>query len=197
MGAIDELPKLRHLDFRFARLRRIPKLSTLADHLETLDLRGNQIEDVGSIGKFSALRALSLGANRLSVLEDFGPVLAGLDALYLHKNSLEVLPTAAWSPRLRNLSLYRNEFACIPHEIGLCKSLVYLNAGANPLTSLPREIGDAHAIEELLLEHCHLPAIPPDILRLRHLHTVNVRGNPLTDVQALEALKESGIAVTV
>lgn len=65
-------------------------------------------------------------------------------------------------------------------KFNLGETLVQLNLSKNRLGSLPKEIGELHALQTLVAEECALTSLDPSITQLPQLQHIRLRKNQLT-----------------
>ncbi len=129
-----------------ARLSRIDPALGVCKHLESLDLRGNQLEMLpASIGQLQSLQTLNVESNRL---------LARLPDSLCDLN------------KLRNLSLGHTSISELPANIGRLSELHYLSLhGCSQLLELPESFFDLPALGSLYLHGTRLRVATLDRIR--------------------------------
>jgi Leucine-rich repeat (LRR) protein len=160
--------------------------------LERLDLGNNNMWSLpeGSLCPLFNLELLNLTKNRLREVSSFKFNLASrcasnLRTLDLSNNSLESLPSAAFSglARLHSLNLRSNKIAFIADRAfeGLAV-LTIIELSSNRLASLPPELFlDARDIKEIHLRNNTLAVLPPGIFsELTQLQVLDMSMNELT-----------------
>ncbi|XP_043784190.1 toll-like receptor Tollo [Apis laboriosa] len=165
----DELKQLEKLDLGENNMWSIPEgaLCPLVN-LEILNLTRNRLRDVTSFRFTGASRCLSK-----------------LKELDLSNNSVESLPTAAFSglTRLHSLDLRCNAISFMADRAfeGL-SSLAILRLADNRLASLPPELfSDARNIQEIHLRNNTLNVLPPGLFtELTQLLVLDLSHNELT-----------------
>ncbi|KOX77951.1 Protein toll [Melipona quadrifasciata] len=160
--------------------------------LEKLDLGENNMWSIpeGALCPLVNLEILNLTRNRLREVTSFrfngaSRCLSSLKELDLSNNSVESLPTAAFSglTRLHSLDLRCNAISFMADRAfeGL-SSLAILRLADNRLASLPPELfSDARNIQEIHLRNNTLNVLPPGLFsELTHLLVLDLSHNELT-----------------
>jgi len=103
--------------------------------VEVLFLNSTGIEQVPEeVTKFTNLRALNLGFNRLSSLPPWIVKLERLEWIGLGGNSFRIFPPELMGlPRLREIDIHYNRIKEMPRDLGPLKKLKLLNIRSNPL----------------------------------------------------------------
>ncbi|XP_011297545.1 slit homolog 2 protein [Fopius arisanus] len=161
--------------------------------LERLDLGENNMWNLpeGSLCSLHNLEVLNLTKNRLRELSNFhfgagaGRCGSNLRELDLSNNSIESLPTAAFSglARLQSLDLRSNAISFMADRaFESLSSLVVLKLTDNRLSSLPPELfNDARNIKEIHLQNNSLNVLPPGLFNdLTQLLVLDLSMNELT-----------------
>ncbi|KAL8260456.1 hypothetical protein R6Q59_028409 [Mikania micrantha] len=87
---------------------------------------------------------------------------------------------------LRVLSLANYNFAQVPESIGLLKHMRYLNLSKTPIKCLPKQVGDLHNLQSLLLSHCdNLSSLPSSIVKLINLRHLDISNTPVLNKMPL------------
>lgn len=131
-----------------------------ASNLRELNLRGNKLRELGSLGRLPSVSELILSANQLSRLqEDTFRNMTVLEYLDLSENQLRSLPGAVF--------------------IGLL-GMKTIRLHQNHLTELdPRTFEDQAFIQQLHLSDNQLETLPPGLFDPFSIqHTVRLHGNP-------------------
>ncbi|XP_012272309.1 toll-like receptor Tollo [Orussus abietinus] len=160
--------------------------------LERLDLGENNMWSLpeGSLCPLINLEVLNLTRNRLRDVTGFrfnaaARCASGLRQLDLSNNSIESLPSAAFSglSRLHSLDLRSNAIASLADRAfeGL-PSLAVLELTDNRLTSLPPELfADTRNVQEIHLKNNSLNVLPPGLFsELSQLLVLSLSRNELT-----------------
>ncbi|KAD3336370.1 hypothetical protein E3N88_31889 [Mikania micrantha] len=93
---------------------------------------------------------------------------------------------------LRVLSLANYNFAQVPESIGLLKHMRYLNLSKTPIKCLPKQVGDLHNLQSLLLSHCdNLSSLPSSIVKLINLRHLDISNTPVLNKMPLGLAKEA------
>jgi len=159
------LASLRSLGLSRCALRSVPRgLAGVCPNLSDLDLSHNELEGAfkGDLPK-SLLRLNAQGNRKLTSVD--GETLAPLPNLIflgLKSCSLESLPGPALGKltRLRELYVTDNRLRELPRELGLCTSLVKLQASFNLLESLPlAELAGLPRLEMLRAAACRISSL--------------------------------------
>lgn len=147
-------PNLRSLEITHCRLKRLPLMETLTEHLEVLDLSGNQIAlDEGQALVLASCRSLvylNLSFNPLvRSFSVFG--MPRLNALHLRASQLDTFPFGVMdSPELHTLDLRDNALYQFPdgfHESELWRS-GRVNLHGNLFAAAPNALSIWHWLEQ-------------------------------------------------
>uniref|UniRef100_A0A3B5LF66 Negative regulator of reactive oxygen species n=1 Tax=Xiphophorus couchianus TaxID=32473 RepID=A0A3B5LF66_9TELE len=155
--------------------------------LDTLDLRGNQVDYFpdGFIGKMPTLSRLRIGTNCLETLhfstEQFSSNLYELDIsnltyVNLSRNDLKELPFGLFYslPRIHSVDLsYNNIGICLPDETNINSSSITECLQWNNIDSL----------RQLHLKGCYLETVPDSAFAGLSLTHLELSDNPGIDVQ--------------
>lgn len=137
------------------------------------ELNSNCISPQSALAVFPNCKWLSLGANRLKVL-DLAPISPELSTLLVHKNSLQALQ---WPPssgcRLKHLSVYRNSFHHFDWPAGQT-DIERLNLGANPIEMLPEQLAHARHLRYLGIARTHIRHLPDWLFELPALVEIDI-----------------------
>jgi Leucine-rich repeat (LRR) protein len=182
--------------------------------LAVLDLRGNQLKEVGpEIASCIPLKRLLLSGNEIASLPDEIGSLRGLEELDLSNNKLTSLPETLSSCRrmkafrasrnaltalpaelfsswdsVEEISLFGNKIGDLPSCIGVCRKLKVLALSINSLKSLPAEIGDCTELREVYCNHnAGITALPASIVNWKAIECISFRGCKLKGLPEPEA----------
>uniref|UniRef100_UPI003590044D leucine-rich repeat serine/threonine-protein kinase 2 isoform X2 n=1 Tax=Myxine glutinosa TaxID=7769 RepID=UPI003590044D len=180
------LKNLVHLDLSSNNIETFPYCTLHLEHLESFNISNNRI--TGGIVFDSGARCKKLrhfdASNCL-----LGTFPQGLDSqfpelveLLLAGNILESLPNILNLPCLEFLDLSRNGLSnLIPGQFSSClrlDNLLLSNNSIGKLESLPS------MVNTLNLSHNHLSAVPPAVLSLTQLRSVNLSNNYIEEMPA-------------
>jgi Leucine-rich repeat (LRR) protein len=105
--------------------------------------------------------------------------------LYLGKNRIAAVPAAiAQLGSLRYLHLAGNSIASLPDELGELGRLRVLNMSGNALQSLPATLGRLRSLEGLILHNNRIQQLPDEIADLANLMELTLDGNALEQLPA-------------
>lgn len=131
-----------------------------ASSLEELNLKGNRLRELSSLGRLTSLNSITLSSNQLSNLpEDIFRNVTALEYLDLSENQLTSLPKTVFSGLLGIKAIHLNK---------------------NNLSKLdPEQFEDQPLIQQLYLSDNRLETLPPGLLDSFAIqHTVRLHGNP-------------------
>ncbi len=168
-----------------------PLTDDVLDDIDTLDASQHAIGDLSGIGRLTALRSLTLGANALADLAQ----LSDLDALQfldLSDNQIQDLAPLTGLNRLSALDLSGNQVADLQPLAGLGQ-LTYLDLDDN----LIRDIAPLAALRRLRLLNLdnNLVRDITALMGLRLLRDLELSGNPLDDLDDIANLNDRGVQV--
>ncbi len=191
------------------KLSSIPPEVFQLEHLEELNLSGNQLQVIpDSIANLCNLTELDLSSNEIIYLPKAITGLHDLKELDLSNNKLTTLPESiSEMTQLAELNLWRNELTSLPESFSRLNNLNDLNVGynqiktlpssisqiqglsvlwlpANPWNSLPEWdwIANLHNLTALGLGECNLREIPKFVGQLHNLEVLNMVYNQITSI---------------
>ncbi|XP_071075554.1 leucine-rich repeat-containing protein 28 isoform X2 [Desmodus rotundus] len=125
------------------------------------------------------LERLYMKRNSLTTLpENLAQKLPNLVELYLHSNSIVVVPEEVGDLKeLQTLDISTNRLLTLPERLHLCLSLQYLTVDRNRLRCVPRHLCQLPSLNELSMAGNHLAFLPLDLGRSRELQYVYVDNN--------------------
>lgn len=140
---------------------------------ETIDLGSNFFSWQRLMPQLGSCRWLGLAANGLTQVH-LSQLPRGLEHLYLHKNALhEFTAKHIDVAQLKSLSLYRNRVATFDWPAGQ-STLIRLNLGANPISSLPDTLSDCAALEFLGLARTQITSLPEWVFSIQNLRELDI-----------------------
>lgn len=146
--------------------------------LKYLGLQHNNITSLPrEIGNLTKLVGLDLGHNRLTELP--AEINTKLKQLSLQFNHITSFHEIMKLHNLTHLFLSANPISSLPPEIGRLKNLVEFEFAGNNLTALPSEIGLLPALKRINLADNNLFKFPVEILQLSALKSFSLAGNNL------------------
>lgn len=170
------------------------ELFELADHIEILDLGGNQLSDLpDDFYRFKHLKILFLTDN---LFEHIPPVLAQCETLQMiafKSNRVKTVPQNCFPLSTNWLILTNNQIETLPESMGRLTKLKKLALAGNRLSSLPETMADCGALELVRLSANRLTSIPDWLVSLPKLAWLGFSGNPVC--KALDAPKNTIINV--
>jgi hypothetical protein len=186
-----ELKGITRLDLS-ADLTHFPEeIFTLADSLEVLNLSGNRLSELpAELSRFRKLRILFCSDNRFTQVPEVLGQLPQLEMIGFKANTIRDLPAAALPRALRWLILTDNQLAELPETLGKCTQLQKLMLAGNQLRRLPSSMADCQRLELLRLSANRFEQLPPWLLRLPRLTWLAFAGNPCSDRNELQVLRE-------
>ncbi|NXK31412.1 LRC18 protein, partial [Piprites chloris] len=157
----------RRLDLSKMGITTFPKcILELAD-VEELDLSRNMLKKIpNTIEKFQNLLWLDLHSNQLDELPKAIGTLQNLTFLNICNNKLTT--------------------ESLPDELNLLKNLKTLNLGLNCLESIPTTLGALRELVDLGLFDNALTTIPKSVKNLPKIERMNVKRNPLRELEKPE-----------
>jgi internalin A len=157
-----------------------------AIHMESLDLRGNQISDLSPLTDLSTLQFLWLHGNEII---DLGPLagLSNLTLLHLLSNQISDLTALASLSNLEELYLQRNQIANLGPLSGL-SNLRSLRLNFNEISNLT-PLSGLTVLEELFLDQNQITDLSAleDLINLTELRLHN---NAISDLGPLAGLTQ-------
>jgi|GEM_PF-1978789 len=166
---LQQLRRLKDLNFYHANLRTLPAGIGRLRRLEVLDLYYNKLRELpDELGRLRRLQQLAVSNNQLGQLPERLSRMRRLQVLYAHHNYLASLPKDL--PRLRRLHL--------------------LDVNHNAYGYVPETVSRLRRLRELDLSHNRLTELPANLTALPRLRKVFVRGNPMTDPTRLAVIRQ-------
>lgn len=153
-------------------------ISGLSEKLTNLDLHGNRLSDLPSeLGSLSGLKSLNLSGNSLSTLPVEVCQLSNLITLNISQNEFETLPEFSGLGSLHELYMAGNKLSLLPDGITNLQQLLILQGDYNQITALPSDIHKLCHLKALHLANNSLKELPPSLVLLDKLRTLDLRGN--------------------
>ncbi|MFY0640442.1 MAG: protein kinase [Bermanella sp.] len=154
------------------------ELFDLAEHIEILDLGGNQLSGLPEdFHRFKNLKILFLTDN---VFEHIPVVLAQcekLEMIAFKSNRVKTVAEDCLPLSTNWLILTNNQIEALPNSIGQLTKLRKLALAGNRLTSLPDSMANCEALELIRLSANQLTTIPDWLLSLPKLAWLGFSGN--------------------
>lgn len=165
---LSKFEKLKYLSLSDNKLVTVPENIEHLNHLEELDLDGNEISILPkSIKNLKKLKSLHLFDNKLT-------------SLNFDKGDL---------PNLWNINLCYNEFTIFPSELSNLPSLKRIMIWCNNISVISKDIKNFKNLEELNLESNNISHLPNEISKLNSLKILSLRSNQLTEENILPVFK--------
>jgi Leucine-rich repeat (LRR) protein/GTPase SAR1 family protein len=178
---------LQNLHVDENRITELPDWLSEFAELSELDVGYNDLTTIPeSFFKLKKLRDLNVRENPLRVVPPVLRHLKNLEILSLHDCELSSLPE--WFGELRKLQflgLGGNHLTDLPRSFGKLDQLITLFLGyeagksGNPIEALPKCLRYLKRLQELYAPKCQLVDLPPWLLDLKQLGTLNLKYNPL------------------
>jgi Leucine-rich repeat (LRR) protein len=152
------------LDLTNTYLGVFPNVSTCATSLQKLYLSGTGLSVIPpEIGELGSLLELRVEDNQLTALPNAIGSLTNLREMWASGNSISGLPSTfsnlMW---LRNLRLSRNSFSEVPPAI-FNLNLQELHMESNPMTAVPRELGNMHNLVGAKFSYNPISSLPAEL----------------------------------
>lgn len=166
---IQACSNLRKIEFQGNEATKLPPSISYASKLTYLDISNNRLESLESaeLHKASSLVSLKMTNNQLTSLPAKFADFKSLRSLHISSNCLTTFP----------------QFICT------LANLVDLDISFNAITTLPDEIGQLSALERLIATNNKLSgSFPPAFANLTSLKELDVRYNPLTNIDVVADL---------
>ncbi|KAF0701216.1 Aste57867_8290 [Aphanomyces stellatus] len=156
---VDEAKTTGVLDFHWRNLAELPFQLFDVTTLTELRLTGHVLGRVPvEISSLTSLRLLTLRRNQLT---EFHP-----DC---------VAPSCIWE----ELDCENNQLALLPYTLTQCSKLRVLRMGCNVLETLPSDMDALVQLEQCLVPHNHLTALPSGLARIATLKLLDVSNNAI------------------
>uniref|UniRef100_A0A183BC96 Leucine rich repeat containing 47 n=1 Tax=Echinostoma caproni TaxID=27848 RepID=A0A183BC96_9TREM len=152
--SMGQLRTLKFLDLSFNQLSELPSsMFHCLDNLTSLNLSGNNLKQIPSVGKLQALQELLASKNNLENLPDGIQSLSALAVLDCSHNQLSALPDDLHNVNnLKTADFSDNMLPLLPTSLHRCKKLHLLKVQNNPIkdTRLRKLANDPKATKPLL-----------------------------------------------
>lgn len=156
------------------------ELFDLAEHIELLDLGGNQLSDLPEdFHRFKHLKILFLTDNAFEHIPKVLAQCEKLEMIAFKSNRVKTVAEDCLPLSTNWLILTNNQVEVLPNSIGQLKKLRKLALAGNRLTSLPQSMANCEALELVRLSANQLTAIPDWLLSLPKLAWLGFSGNPV------------------
>ncbi|MBP2280683.1 Leucine-rich repeat (LRR) protein [Psychrobacter sp. PL19] len=177
-GAIGNLKNLKYL--RLIGFEELPEEIAQLDNLETLVyMKCSFIEFPKVLCKLKNLKSLSIFSKSLERFPNELGNLSSLTSFDMRGTQVQHLPYSIGSlSKLRSIELYANEdLKALPDSIGNLTNLTKLEVRASHLETLPRSIGNLNRLKSLVLYQNGLQSLPNNITNLKALEQLDVNEN--------------------
>jgi len=166
------------------------ELFELADHIEVLDMSGNNLSELPSdFGRFKNLKILFLSNNQFDHIPDVITDCPNLEMIGFKSNQIKTISESALPIKTRWLILTDNQISKLPDSIGQLSRLQKLALAGNQISSLPDTMANCRNLELIRLSANQLGAVPDWLFQLPKLAWLAFSGNPCTAVGQSLALK--------
>jgi hypothetical protein len=156
------------------------ELFDLADHIEILDLGGNQLSDLpDDFHRFKQLRILFLTDNAFEHVPRVLAECEQLEMIAFKSNQLKTVDEDCFPLSTRWLILTNNQIQTLPHSLGQLTLLRKLALAGNQLTALPDSMANCTDLELVRLSANQLTSVPDWLLSLPKLSWLGFSGNPV------------------
>ena len=174
-------------------LREFPdELFQLAEHLEILDLSGNQLSSLpDTLPRLQRLRILFCSDNCFTELPAVLGQCPQLRMIGFKANQIRSVPAGSLPVQLRWLTLTDNQITSLPAQIGACTQLQKLLLAGNQLRQLPPSLAACQRLELLRIAANQLDGLPDWLFTLPRLSWLAFGGNPFCATQEDAALARS------
>ena len=159
------------------------ELFELADHIEVLDMSGNNLSELPSdFGRFKNLKILFLSNNQFDHIPDVIADCPNLEMIGFKSNQIKTISESALPIKTRWLILTDNQISKLPDSIGQLSRLQKLALAGNQISSLPDAMANCRNLELIRLSANQLEAMPDWLFQLPKLAWLAFSGNPCTAV---------------
>lgn len=144
--------QLSEIDFSFNKLTQVAVFLSKAQHLQYLNLQGNQVQDLPvDLASLEHIRELNISQNRITKIPDCVYGWKRFEILIASENSIGVIDVEKLSQleMLATLDLRNNSIAQVPPELGNLRQLKSLQLDGN-LFRNPRPAVLAKGTQDLL-----------------------------------------------
>jgi hypothetical protein len=159
------------------------ELFRLADHIEILDLGGNQLSALpDDFHRFKNLKILFLTDNHFEHIPVVLSQCKKLEMVAFKSNKLKTLEENCLPNNIHWLILTNNQIKHLPTSMGKLTKLRKLALAGNQITSLPDSMSACTQLELVRLSANQLTVIPDWLLGLPKLSWLAFSGNPALEV---------------
>lgn len=158
------------------------ELFSLADHLEILDLGGNQLSDLpDDFHRFKNLKILFLTDNLFTHIPSVLAQCKTLEMIAFKSNQVKTVAENCLPLSTNWLILTNNQIETLPDSMGQLSQLRKLALAGNQLTSLPDTMANCRGLELVRLSANQLTRVPDWLLELPKLSWLGFSGNPVCE----------------
>ncbi|XP_061878273.1 volume-regulated anion channel subunit LRRC8D isoform X1 [Entelurus aequoreus] len=203
LNSLKKMINLIELELLSCELERIPHAIFSLVNLQELDLKSNNIRNIGEIVSFQHLKRLTclkLWHNKITAIPASIGLVKSLESLHLSHNKLETLPEALFKlPKLRHLDVDHNLITIFPQDVGLLLDLQHLDITSNKLEVLPKNLFKCTKLRVLCVGHNALTDLPESVGELVQLTHLELKDNCLNRLPSqlgnCRRLRRSGLLV--
>ena len=166
-SAIESRPNIQYFDLSSNKLTEIPEDLPLSINYLLLQNNMIKIAKKASFEELNSLQTLNLSGNQIEEVKFTTKIFTCLYDLNLSFNKIKTLPEGFFSPSktLVTFSVSNNPLICIDNSIKEMHTLQRLDLRSTKLTQLPPGLSELIRLEKLLLDNVFLLEPPMFIVR--------------------------------
>jgi len=157
------------------------EIFALAEHIEVLDMSGNQISSLpDDFGRFKNLKIVFFADNHFDHVPEVLAQCKKLEMVGFKNNRIERFCESALPDSVHWLILTGNRINALPENFGRLTRLRKLALAGNDIQTLPDSMANCQALELIRLSANQLTHLPDWLFQLPKLAWLALAGNPVT-----------------
>nr|XP_006817047.1 PREDICTED: leucine-rich repeat and death domain-containing protein 1-like [Saccoglossus kowalevskii] len=196
----NSMAKLRILSLRNNHLQTIPDSLGRVFNLETLDLEGNQINDIPENLSWTRLKKINLSKNKLKQFPTQLEKAPQLENLNLSNNTLGDTTTRtlfSTLQKLKCLNIKNTDSKHIPDGCCHSENLEELILSDNNIEEIPHDIQQMKNLQELHIDNNNIEVVPKHVFQHTSLKSIHANDNKIHTVSHKISANNKGRRLTL